>query len=154
MSDPIPFPSSTPALSLPLLIVGQAQKEFFVNQALCLLDALHMHTVKASQSAPPAIGVESDCYRVKSPATGEWSGREDRIAVLIAGGWHFIEPVHGMALYDRTADNLLVFRSGWKLAQAPTPPAGGSVVDTEARAAIGALVQSLKTIGVLATGTP
>jgi len=154
MSDPIAFPNSTPTLDLPLLIAGQAQKEFFVNQALCLLDALHMHTVKASQSAPPAITVESDCFRIKAPATGEWAGREDRVAVLIAGEWHFVEPVHGMALYDQTTDNILVFRSGWKLAQAPALPGGGTVVDTEARAAIGALIQSLKALGVLATTAP
>lgn len=154
MSDPIPFPSSTPALGLPLLIAGQAQKEFFVNQALCLLDSLHMHTVKASQSAPPAIAVESECYRVKAPANGAWAGREDRVAVRIAGEWQFIEPVHGMALYDRTADNMLVFRSGWKLAQAPALPTGGTVVDAEGRAAIGALILSLKAIGVLATAAP
>ncbi len=136
------------------MLAGQAQKEFFVNQALCLLDALHMHTVKALQSAPPAITVGFDCFRVKAPATGEWAGREDRVAVLIAGEWHFVEPVHGMALYDQTADNILVFRSGWKLAQAPALPAGGPVVDTEARAAIGALIQSLNALGVLATMAP
>lgn len=136
------------------MLAGQAQKEFFVNQALCLLDALHMHTVKASQSAPPATVVESDCYRVKAPATGAWSGREDRVAVLIAGDWHFIEPVHGMALYDRAADNMLVFRSGWKVAQTPPLPAGGTVVDVEARTAIGALIQSLKALGILATAAP
>lgn len=151
MSDPTPFPSMTTALGLPLLIAGQAQKEFFVNQALCLLDALHMHSVKGSQSAPPEFAVESDCYRVKAPATGAWTGREDRVAVLIAGEWHFIAPVHGMALYDRTADNMLVFRSGWKLAQSPALPTGGTVVDSEARVAIGALIQSLKALGVLAT---
>ncbi len=154
MSDPTPFPSSTPALGLPLLIAGQAQKEFFVNQALCLLDALHMRTVKASQSAPPAIAIESDCFRVKAPAAGAWAGREDQVAVFIAGDWHFIVPAHGMTLYDRAADNMLVFRSGWKLAQAPTLPTGGTIVDTEARAAIGALIQSLKALGILTTTTP
>ena len=136
------------------MLAGQAQKEFFVNQALCLLDALHMHTVQASRSAPPEFAVESDCYRVKAPATGAWTGSEDRVAVLIAGEWHFIAPVHGMALYDQTADNMLVFRSGWKLAQAPALPTGGTVVDNEARAAIGALIQSLKALGVLATSAP
>lgn len=154
MSDPIAFPSSTVALGLPLLVAGQAQKEFFVNQALCLLDALHMHTVRASQSTPPATATESDCYRVKAPATGVWAGHEDRVAVLIAGEWHYIEPVQGMALFDRAADNFLVYRSGWKAAQAPALPTGGTVVDVEARAAIAALIQSLKALGVLATAAP
>lgn len=74
--------------------------------------------------------------------------------MLIAGEWHFIEPVQGMTLFDRAADNMLVFRSGWKLAEAPALPAGGTVIDAEARAVIGALIQSLKSLGVFATATP
>lgn len=154
MPDPIQFPSSTPALRLPLLIAGQAQKEFFVNQALCLLDALHTRTIKASQSTPPTLAVDSDCYRVKAPATGAWAGREDSVAVMIAGDWHFIEPVQGMTIFDRNADNMLVFRSGWKVAAAPVLPTGGAVIDTEARAAIGSLIQSLKALGVVTTSAP
>ncbi len=154
MSDPIIFPSTTPVVGLPLLIAGQAQKEFYVNQALCLLDALHPHAVKASQSAPPTSAGDSDCYRVTGPATGAWAGREDCIALMIAGAWHFIAPVQGMALFDHAADYLLVFRSEWKRAQAPAQPAGGTVVDIEARAAIGALIQALRTVGVLAAAAP
>ena len=60
MSDPIAFPSTTPSIGLPLLIPGQAQKEFFVNQALCLLDALHMRAVTASQPAPPQRDDQDD----------------------------------------------------------------------------------------------
>ncbi len=154
MPDPISFPSTTPVAGLPLLIAGQAQKEFFVNQALCLLDALHARAVTASQPSPPPGASDSDCYRITAPATGAWAGREDSIAVLIAGGWHFIAPVSGMALFDRSSDCLLVFRSGWKRAQAPALPTGGTVVDVEARAAIVTLVQALRAIGVLAVAGP
>lgn len=136
------------------MLSGQAQKEFFVNQALSLLDALQMRTVKASQGAPPATAADAECYRVKAPASGAWAGREDRVAVRIGGGWHFVEPVQGMVLFDQADDHLLVFRSGWKLATAPAPATGGSVVDGEARYALGALIQALKAIGILATAAP
>jgi hypothetical protein len=68
---------------------------------------------------------------------------------MIAGDWQFIEPVHGMTLFDQAADHALVFRSGWKDAQTPSPATGGTVIDVEARAAISALVQALKLIGLL-----
>jgi hypothetical protein len=150
MSDPIVFPSTTPVAGLPLLIAGQAQKEFFVNEALSILDALLVQAVNASQPAPPPSPTDSDCYRVTAPATGAWAGREDRIAVLIAGEWHFIAPAQGMAVFDRAADCLLVYRAGWKRAQAPSLPSGGAMVDTEARAVIAALIGALKSIGILA----
>lgn len=62
MSEPIVFPSATPALGLPLLVAGQAQKEFFVNQALGLLDALHARAVIASRPAPPAAAAEGEPF--------------------------------------------------------------------------------------------
>lgn len=149
MPDPIAFPSSTPTIGLPLLIAGQAQKEFFVNQAMFVLDALYMRAVAASQPEPPADAADASCYRVTAPATGVWSGRADQIAVLIGGDWHFVMPTEGMQLFDRTAGHMLVFRSQWQLATAPALPSGGNLIDAEARAAIAALTQALVAIGLL-----
>jgi hypothetical protein len=149
MSDPIAFPSATPAIGLPLLVAGQAQKEFFVNQALCILDALYVRAVKASQSAPPATAIAGDCFRVTSPASQAWAGREDHIAVLIGGAWHFIGAREGMHMFDQTAGHTLVFGTQWERARAPTLPTGGTVVDSQARTAIQSLIQSLQAIGIL-----
>lgn len=154
MSDPVFFPSTTPRLGLPLLAAGQAQKEFFLNQALFLLDALHPRAVKASQPAPPPNPMAGDCYRVTAPASGTWAGQADCIAVLVAGDWQFVAPAQGMALFDLARGHLLVFRSGWTLAPCPLAPVGGSVIDTEARAALAALLAALRDIGILATATP
>ena len=154
MSDPIAFPSTTPALGLPLLIAGQAQKELFVNQALCLLDSLHDRTVASSRSAPPASPTEGSCFRVITPASGAWSGRDDHLAVMIGGDWHFIAPREGMQVFDQEAGHQLVFRTGWKHAAAPAAPNGGTVVDTEARTAIGVLIQALLTVGVCSSSNP
>lgn len=154
MSDPIVFPNATPALGLPLLMPGQAQKEFFVNQALAILDAAHLRIVLASQPSPPASPSQGDCFRVTSPAAQAWAGCENHVAIYIGGDWHFIGPQAGMEIFDQASGHLLVFRSQWVRADAPAVPSGGSVVDTQARAAIGQLIQSLVTIGILkATGT-
>lgn len=89
-----------------------------------------------------------------APATGAWSGHDDSIAVMVGGDWHFVRPVQGMAVIDRSAGHLLVFRTGWTRAQAPVPPSGGSIVDIEARASIAALLEALHAVGILATADP
>lgn len=149
MFDPIAFPNTTPAFSLPLLMAGQAQKEFFVNQALSILDAVQLRIILASQPAPPTIPGEGDCYRVTSPAVQAWAGCENHIAIFIGGDWHFIGPQAGMQVFDQASGHLLVFRSDWKRAEAPGAPAGGSVIDSEAREAIVRLIQSLLGVGIL-----
>jgi Protein of unknown function (DUF2793) len=154
MSDPIALASSTPALGLPLLFAGQAQKEFVVNEALCLLDALHARAVIASQPTPPASVADGDCYRVTATATGLWAGKEDRIAVRIAGAWQFVVPDAGMLLFDRNADAFVIFRSQWQPAVMVAAASGGTVIDVQARAVLTALITALKTMGVLAAPSP
>lgn len=153
MSDPITLASSTPALGLPLLFAGQAQKEFFVNEALCLLDALHARVVTASQPAPPVSAVDGASYRVTATATGAWAGKEGRLAVLVGGAWHFVAPAEGMVVFDRAAARLVIFRSQWQPAAVVAVPAGGTVIDVEARSALTALIAALQTMGALAAPT-
>lgn len=154
MSDPIALASSTPALGLPLLFSGQAQKEFFVNEALCLLDALHARAVTASHPTPPASAVDGACYRVTAPATGAWAGKEERLAILVAGGWQYIAPAEGMMVFDKSAAGFVIYRSHWQPASVVAVPTGGAVIDVEARAALAALITSLQIMGVLAAPTP
>lgn len=69
----------------------------------------------------------------------------------ISGAWHFIAPQQGMLVFDQAAGQQLVFRSTWTHAVAPALPAGGAVIDTQARQAIAALIQALLAAGVLGT---
>jgi len=105
--------------------------------------------VRASLPQPPALPDEGDCYRVTAPALLGWAGCEDHLAIRIGGSWHFIPPREGMTLFDRAADNRLFFQSGWQNAQAPAIPSGGAVIDVEARAAIGQLIEALRDGGLL-----
>jgi Protein of unknown function (DUF2793) len=150
MSEPVTFPSATPNIGLPLLLAGQTQKEFFVNQALGILDALHSRTVLASRPAPPPIAAEGDCYRVTAPAGQAWEGCENHLAIQIGGAWHFVAPLEGMSVFDAETGNALVYRESWQRAAAPAVPAGGAFIDAEARATIAQLIQTLQAIGVLA----
>ena len=154
MSGPLTFPSTTPNLRLPLLIAGQAQKEFFVNQALGILDALQRAAVAASQAEPPAQADEGDCYRVTAPALSDWAGCEDHIAVRIGDSWHLVPPRDGMRLYDAAAGEQLFYRAGWHNAQNPALPVGGAIIDVEARTALEQLVITLQNAGVLPAPIP
>ncbi len=150
MSEPVTFTSATPNIGLPLLIAGQAQKEFFLNQSLAIMDSLHRRSVTASQAAPPANADEGECYRVTAPASQGWEGCEDHIAIRIGGSWHLVAPREGMFLFDNAADQILLYQSGWRVASTPAIPASGTVVDAEARAAIGQLIEALREVGIFA----
>lgn len=150
MSNPIAFSSATPNLGLPLLFAGQAQKEFFLNHALAMIDALHPRAVLASQSAPPATAMEGDCYRVIAPATQAWEGCENHLALRIGGDWQFIPPREGMRLFDQAADQSLFYRSAWQSPATPAVPTNGTVIDVEARAAIGEVIAALRDAGLIA----
>lgn len=150
MPEPITYPSTTPILGLPLLFAGQAQKEFFVNQALSIVDGLILQTVIASASTPPAMVAEGECYRVTQSATGAWLGREDDLAIRIGGTWHFVTPADGTTVFDRSVQHRFVFRDGWKSYSLPTTVAGGTTIDAEARTMLVQLIGALGQLGILA----
>lgn len=148
MSNLLVFSSVTPNTGLPLLVAGQAQKEFFVNQALSILDSLYPQAVIASQPAPPVDAADGTCFRVTATAAEAWEGCEDHLAIRVGGDWHFIAPREGMRLFDSTTDQSLFFRSGWHIASLPNVAANGAVIDVEARTAISQLVTALSDIGI------
>lgn len=133
---------------------GQAQKEFFINLALCVLDALHMRAVAASLPSPPTSPAEGSCFRATAPATAAWAGHEDDLAAVIGGEWHFVTPAEGMQIYVQTAGQIVVYTSHWISPVTPPAPSGGAVVHAEARAAIGALVTALQLSGILGPTAP
>jgi hypothetical protein len=91
------------------------------------------------------------------------------VAAWTAGGWRFIAPVEGMMLYERTSGTWAVFRSGaWELgnlrgaallidgqqvvgprAASIASPSGGTVVDVEGRAAVDAILDTLRQHGLI-----
>jgi len=149
MAEPISFPSTTANVALPLLFSGQAQKEFFLNQALATLDAFIIGAVEETRDIPPATAQEGQCYLVSSNASGDWQGYDDQVAARIGGAWHFIRPTDGMELFDRTLGQRLLFKTQWGAAPALYEPTGGAIVDAEARAAIGQVLNTLRSLGIL-----
>ncbi|MGN6499180.1 MAG: DUF2793 domain-containing protein [Tsuneonella sp.] len=150
MTDPLSFTSTSPRHELPFLFAGQAQKEFFVNEAHARIDALLHPAVLGEVTQPPASATAGDCWLVGAGAEGEWSGFGGAIACWQASEWILLRPTRGMRAYDVSSGQFLVFTDTWLRAAAPAAPVGGTTVDAQARDAIATLLAALKSVGVFA----
>ena len=149
MTQPVAFDAASARHAFPFLVAGQAQKEFFVNEALARIDTLLHPAIEGEIAAPPAGPEAGQCWLVADAASGEWAGREGQLAAWDAVQWTYCAPVPGMQVLDVSAGQRLVFNGIWRRAQRPAEPAGGTVVDVEARAAIAALLDLFATLGII-----
>lgn len=149
MSQPLSFDLVSPRFGLPLLFPGQAQKEFFVNEAHALADALLHCAIEGTAAAPPASPVDGENWLVDTSASGDWLHKDGLLACRQAGNWLFVVPRDGMRLLDRSTGQIILFNGGWHAPAAPGSPTGGSTIDAEARAAIDNLIAALQLAGVL-----
>lgn len=150
--------------------MGQSQKEFFHNEAIERISSLICPVVEdMPQEAPPADPAIGACYLVGPNALGAWFGNDGSIACFTAGGWRFIAAVEGLSVTSRASGEQIQWRSGaWELGigrfrevridgqivlrerQPAIPnPAGGAVVDSESRAALEAILDALRTHGMI-----
>jgi hypothetical protein len=151
LSDPIQFESASPRFSLPLLFVGQAQKEFFVNEALLRSDLLLHCTIEGEAQTPPAAPLAGQAWLVGSAPTGAFSGQARAIAGWTNDGWRFVTPRDGMRVFDRSVECFRLYAGGWRLPAGPAPASGGAVVDSAARAAIAGILDALVDAGLIAS---
>jgi hypothetical protein len=162
---------TTARLGLPLLVAGQVQKEIYHNEALALVDLLLAPSVEAAPVAsPPASPTVGTLYRIApAGASGAFSGQEGKLAGWSAGGWRFIAPVEGMRLTERGSGLELAYRDGaWTSGSlrasevaiggqkvvgprqaAVGDPAGGSVIDVQARLAVAQMLAALRAHGLI-----
>lgn len=164
--------NATPRLALPLLAAGQAQKEVLHNEALQILDIVNLAAVEEPPlSSPPASAAVGSCYLVGTNPLGEWAGHADAIAAYTSGGWRFVPPQEGATAYVRSAGVPATYRDGtWQVGDVYAArlvvagqqvvgspvgpivaPAGGAVVDAEARSAIGLILNALRQHGLIET---
>ena len=164
--------TATPRLALPFLSAGQAQKEFFHNEALQTLDMVVAAAVEDGPlDAPPASPLVGACYIVGSAPTDLWSGNALALAAYTSGGWRFVAPVEGMSVYLKSSALWANFRAGaWEMGvlrgstvviggeqvvgsrtAAIPSPAGGTVIDLEGRATIESILAALREHGLIET---
>lgn len=87
---------------------------------------------------------------IASGASGEWSGKAGQIAARQAGNWLYAVPRDGMHILNKATGQHIRYKGGWQVPARPTSPSGGTVIDTEARAAITALIACLTAGGIIA----
>ena len=149
MTDPVSFTSASPRHALPFLFVGQAQKEFFVNQAHALADMLLHPAILGEASSPPASPVVGECWLVGASPTGDWAGRQGHLACRQANAWLFAPAREGMTVLDQSNGQVRRYVDGaWAAATTVAAPTDGAVVDTEARTAINGLIAALIAAGI------
>ncbi len=148
MTDPIVHLSTSPRHGLPLLFAAQAQKEVVLNESLARLDALSHPAVEDELAAPPSTPLEGQCWLVAPAATGGWAGHDGAIAAFSGGDWLFLEPRDGMRCWMAATGQWLRFENGWSGVTAPAVPSGGTMIDSESRNAIAALINLLKLAGI------
>lgn len=156
--------------ALDFLAPGQTQKEFFHNEALQRIDMLLCPVVEGpALPSPPADPILGSSYLVAAGATGAWAGQDHALACFTSGGWRFVSPLEGMALVERSSGQMVSRRSGiWETGivrgqefqisgqtvlrdrqAAIANPAGGTVADTECRAAVGSILSALRAHGLI-----
>lgn len=149
MSDPIRLDGATARHDLPLLFSAQFQKEVFINQALSVLDGLVHCAVEGEAATPPAAPVDGTAWLVAEGASGDWVGRDGRLALRQGGQWLDVPVCDGMQVLNRGRRQILHRVGGvWRAPPVPAAPTGGTVVDVQARSAINALVAALQQWGV------
>ena len=147
--------SGTDRLNLPFLSPGQAQKEIFHNEALQALDAVVAACVEEpARNDPPLSPAPGDCYIVGSAPTGAWAGQASAIASFSSSGWRFVAAVDGLSAYVRSTGTDANFRGGaWQYGAAASAaiatPSGGTVIDSQARTAIGQILAALRDHGLI-----
>ena len=124
---------------------------------------------EAPRDNPPASPVIGNCYIVGASPTGDWAGKPQFVAAFTGGGWRLLAPIEGMSLYVKAEERCANYRAGtWEMgivrgsslmiggeqvvgARAPAipDPAAGSVIDSEARTAIGAILAALRQHGLI-----
>jgi len=160
----------TARFALPFLAPGQAQKEWFHNEALQRIDMLLCPVVEgAAVAVPPANPLPGQCFIIATGATGAWAGRDGALAAYTDGGWRFVAPIEGACVIDRVSGQSIVRRGGaWEAGivraqevringqsvlrerQAGIAnPAGGSIIDVECRSAVAGVLAALRTHGLI-----
>lgn len=161
--------SVSPRFGLPFLLPGQAQKEVFHNEALATLDCALHACVEDLRADPPVDPEPGQAWIVGTGPTGAWADKAGQLAGWTEGGWRFVAATPGMIVWNKAGGHWIHWTgSGWangswpvasltiggvqvvgeRLPDVPSP-SGGTIIDAEARTAVGQLIATLKSHGLI-----
>lgn len=105
----------TTNLQMPFILPSQAQKHVTHNEALQTLDVVAQLVYEQPLDFPPEDPDEGTGYVVEDGASGEWTGRDGKLAFWRDGAWAFIAPRNGWRAHDRSSGRQKVFIDGqWR----------------------------------------
>ncbi|WP_438823003.1 DUF2793 domain-containing protein [Novosphingobium cyanobacteriorum] len=104
--------------------------------------------VEGIAANPPATPLPGQCWIVGSAGTGAFAGHDSQIAAWSDGGWRFFAPMPGARVHDQGLGAERFYLGTWQKSVAPAAPLGGTVVDTQARSSIAAIIQLLTASGI------
>jgi len=160
----------TPRLRMPLLDMGQAQKELTHNEALTLVDFFVQPRVEAMDATvPPADPSNGQAWIVGNGAQGIWAGHENSLALWTDGGWRFVQPFRALCVWIGGGDMFArwdglnwtlgiwhvrsIMIDGMQIIGPREPPisdpSGGQVIDAEARSAIDEILVAMRNHGLI-----
>lgn len=160
----------TSRIAMPYMASAQAQKEVVHNEAITLADMMIQPVVQSTGlNAPPASPLAGSCWIIGSAPSGTWAGHSGKIAGWTSGGWRFVKAQNGFNVWS-IADNKVARFDGaqWVLGvtnateyrvngqhvlktrrPAIANPVGGSAIDAEGRIALVAVLDALRTHGLI-----
>ncbi len=93
--------SETSKLSISLLEAAQSQKHITVNEALIRLDAACSLSVDDwNVILPPSSATEGQAFIIGTLPSGEWTGRDNQVAIWSNGGWIYLVPKAGWSAWN------------------------------------------------------
>ncbi len=122
--------SDTPRFAMPLLDAAQAQKHVTVNEALMRADLLGAGRVEErGRAAPPAAPADGEVQIVGAGATGGWAGHDGELALYLNGGWVFVPPWGGCAVWVAAEGARLTWNGGaWVAGHLGGSPGGAATL--------------------------
>ena len=111
----------TPNLSLPLIVAEQAMKHMTHNESLARLDSIvQLSVLSRTRGDVPESPTQGDRYIVPEGASGDWTGKEDSIAVFENDVWSFLSPKAGWLSWISEEQALAVFSDdAWTIYESP-----------------------------------
>ncbi len=149
MTQQIVFPSKTANLGLPLLFLGQSQKEPTINEGRTMVDMLLCGVVSGTANEAPADPEVGALWIVGNQPSGVFANHAHDLAGWTQGGWRFATPVEGMRFYNRAIGAVTVFNGNWASCGPITPASGGAVVDAEVRHKVASILAVLRSSGII-----
>lgn len=144
----------TPRLALPLIAAGQSQKDVTHNDALLALDRLvALAAQSATEAVPPANPADGAVWIVPTAGVAAWGQAAGTLMHRQGEAWIAEPPRDGQLAVVNDVGQLLVHAGGWHAVRrvgalsALTLPAGGAMVDAEARAAVASIRTILQVHG-------